>query len=340
MVKKIFFLSLFTLMASAQIVVEKVRQEPIGHIYHTSAEVIEPGSVRYEVAVPVDAVIERYFVKEGERVVKNQKIAIARSKTVANWSSRYLAKKKELASWQKRYDQAHKLYKERLLTLQRFESIRTKLAEIKSEIAELESKLAIIGLTHITKPISQFTLHAFSNGRIDEILVSSKSSVAANTPIVSIVRTQGVSLLVYLPIDIALSLHRPKALFTLAKATYPVEFIHVMPKVDKETMQARLLFSLPKSAKVLVGAYGDCSLQLAPFSKKIFVRRSALTMLLGSWIVFVQENEEYEPRAVDIEDFWGEWAIVRGLKPGEKYVSKGVYILKSRLLKKMIGEEE
>ncbi len=340
MIKKIFFLSFLTLIASAQIVVEKVRQESMGYIYHTSAEVIELGSVRYEVTVPVDAVIERYFVKEGEKVVKNQKIAIVRSQTIANWSSQYLAKKKELFSLQKRYDQALKLYKDRLMTLQDFENIRTKLARIKSEVAELENKLEIVGLTHVTKPISQFTLHALSDGRIDKILVSPKSSIAANTPIVSIMRTQGASLLAYLPIDIALSLHRPKALFTLAKATYPVEFIHVMPKVDKETMQARALFALPKDAKVLVGAYGDCSLQLAPFSKKIFVRRSALTMLLGSWIVFVQENKEYEPRAVDIEDFWGEWAIVRGLEPGEKYVSKGVYILKSRLLKKMIGEEE
>ncbi|GEM_PF-4599792 len=340
MIKKSLFIVLLALSAFAQIVVEKVRQEPIGRIYHASAEVIELSSVRQEVVLPVDLVIERYLVKEGQKVAKDQRIAIARSKTLTSWSNRYIAKKKELASLQRRYKQAAKLYKERLITLGQFEAIRTKLAKVKSTLSELREKLAMIGIQPSMRPIQEFAIRSKAEGRIDTILVPPHTSIAANRPIATIVRTQGLSLLVYLPLDIALSLKRPKALFRLARSTYPATFVQLMPKVDKETMQARALFVLPKDAKLLVGAYGDCAVQLKPTSKKILVRRSALTMLENGWAIFVKEKEGYEPRAVDVEDFWGEWAIVRGIEPGIEYVREGVYILKSRLLKEMIGEEE
>ena len=340
MVKKSLLVAFMALVASAQIVVEKVRQEQVGRIYHASAEVVELSSIRQEVVLPVDAVIERYLVKEGQKVAKKQKIAIARSKTVTTWSNRYIAKKKELESLYRRYNQAAKLYKEHLITLQRFEAIRTELANAKSSLAELKNKLALLGIQPTSHPIDEFAIRAQAEGRIDRILVPPHSSVAANTAIATIVRTRGLSLVVYLPLDIALSLKHPKALFTLAGATYPVEFMRVMPKVDSETMQARALFSLPKDAKVLVGAYGDCTLQLLPVQEKVVVRRSALTMLANGWAIFVKKGKEYEPQAVDVEDFWGEWAIVRGVQPGMEYVSEGVYILKSRLLKEMIGEEE
>jgi len=77
-----------------------------------------------------------------------------------------------------------------------------------------------------------------------------------------------------------------------------------------------------------------------PLAKTVVLPQSALQQIEGTWGVFVKEGEEAEFRPVRRgAELGGDVMVLSGLKPGERYVSKGAFILKAEL-GKGTGEHE
>ena len=340
MMNRILLLCLMSLALFADITIEKAKLKPIGQILKTSGQVVELPNQTQNVVTQIGGHIEKYFVKEGDSLKKGDKIALVRSLELGTLTSNYFALQAKIASLQKRLKAARKLNRQGLVTLNEFENLKVALSNAKQQLQALKLKLQTLGISHLTKPTDEFIVTAHTNGKVDKILVPVHSNVNANKVLAIIVAQRELYVVAYVPVDVALHLTKPRAIFSLAGLSYRTKFIRLLPKVDSETMQARVLFRLVKEHPVLIGAFGDMVLQTAPFTKKVVVKKSALTMIEGEWVVFVPKEKEFVPKVVKLIDFLGDEAVVEGLAPNEEYVSEGVYIIKSRLLKSQIGEEE
>ncbi len=155
-------------------------------------------------------------------------------------------------------------------------------------------------------------------------------------------------------------------------------YLYLLPKVDEETQRAQMLFWIESEKQpLLLNAFAEMEINLPPFKKYIAVKRTALTMFEGEWVVFVPaeegheehgEHEEhaehekheghgehgeesdhdehaehtekkpYEIRVVEPISRFGGYVAVKGIEPGEEYVADGVYFVKSLMLKSELGE--
>jgi len=107
---------------------------------------------------------------------------------------------------------------------------------------------------------------------------------------------------------------------------------------------------------------------LTPQEAQVMVKKSALTLFQGEWVVFVPKHHEeehhndkahehdededehakhaheadeeipYEAQVVEVIAYAGEEVAIKGIEAGTEYVSNGVYFVKSMLLKSALGE--
>jgi ABC-type Zn2+ transport system substrate-binding protein/surface adhesin len=157
----------------------------------------------------------------------------------------------------------------------------------------------------------------------------------------------------------------------VADKKYPAHFVQLLPTIDEETQRAKVLFMMMKNPKnILINAFTEMDISLAPFTEAVMVKKSALTLFQGEWVVFVEKEHEgeahegeeahghedhdeeehahgghkeheevpYLPKVVEIIAYNGDDVAVKGLKVDEEYVSDGVYFVKSMILKSSLGE--
>jgi len=169
----------------------------------------------------------------------------------------------------------------------------------------------------------------------------------------------------------------------IAGERYRCSFVQLLPDIDDETQQAQVLFWIEGNPKrLLLGAYVEISISLPPYEKRVAIKRTALTMMQGEWVVFVHKDQEdegredphhddhdgekslkssekgehgdeeehgdedgdehhelpYTPQVVEIISYSGEYVSIKGIDDGAEYVSEGVYLVKSKILKSSLGE--
>ncbi len=346
MIKKALLLSIVCIALFSH---ERVEKIALGKIYRTSAKVVVFKNQRQNIVAQIPGHVERYFVKDGDNVKSGEKIAKIKSFYLAQMSTKYLQLQSEIAILQKRLANAKKLYKKGLITYNNLANIKVKLQSLRSQFAALKLKLQILGITEISKPIEYFYLTSHANGIVQKIIIPVHANVDSQTPLVQIVSDESFFAEAYLRVADAMHLQDVQGEFYLGGFSYKAHFIKVMPEVDKQTLQAKILFQLESSRPLLIGAYGEMAIQSAPYREALAIKRSALTMLQGDWVVFVpkedkheheDEHEEldFEPRVVKVVEFWGKYAIIEGLKENQEYIDENIYIYKSRLLKESLGE--
>ena len=88
--------------------------------------------------------------------------------------------------------------------------------------------------------------------------------------------------------------------------------------------------------------YGDAELAVGGVRRAVHVSESAVQEVKGQTVVFVEKAPGlYDARAVETgRSMDGRVALLNGVTPGERVVTKGAFILKSQLLKKSLADEE
>jgi cobalt-zinc-cadmium efflux system membrane fusion protein len=116
---------------------------------------------------------------------------------------------------------------------------------------------------------------------------------------------------------------------------------YLSPSVDEHTRTATARVVLSNRAGWWrPGLFVEGRITVGESEAAILVPKSALQTLDGQTIVFIQENESFSPHPVEIGRVSETWAeILAGLVPGQKYVSKGGFVLKAELLKGAFGDE-
>lgn len=224
----------------------------------------------------------------------------------------------------------------------------------------------------------QFILYAHADGVVGEIFVPLHSNVDAEDKLMSIVNRNGYYAIAYLSIEDAMKVSdKTSGFVTVAKKKYPAHFVQLLPTIDEETQRAKVLFMMMENPKnILINAFTEMDISLAPFTEAVMVKKSSLSLFQGEWVVFVEKEHEeevhkgeeahehddhdkeaadedhdedeegeeeheeapYAANVVEIIAYNGDDVAIKGLKAGEEYVSDGVYFVKSMILKSSLGE--
>ena len=145
--------------------------------------------------------------------------------------------------------------------------------------------------------------------------------------------------------DIAVVKVGQEATFTVLP--YPQENFHgkvvlVGNEVESSsrTVEARLLVD-NADGRLKPGMFADVEILTTVLQDVLLISDGALQTDADNQIVFVaKDNNRFEKRVIKLgEEQEGRVQVLDGLKPGEKVVTSGSFILKSEMLKGELGEE-
>ncbi len=372
---KTLFLLLPLLVFSGPISMEHAQLKPLGKIVKTNAQITQLSDQKQKIVSRLPGHIEKYFVKTGEHIETGDKVALIESIDLSKMSAEYISLRQQGKAAKEQLATARTLYKKGLTSQNELNQNIIEIEDVLAKQNALESQMKSLGIdaSKLTEATDQFILYAHADGIVGEIFVPLHSNVDAQEKLMSIVNQNGYYAIAYLGLkDAMLVSNKTTGFVTVAEKKYPAHFVQLLPTIDEETQRAKILFIMMENPKnILINAFTEMEISLAPYTKAVMVKKSALTLFQGEWVVFVEtgheeeaHNEEevhghddhedndkekshdhnnheevpYEPKVVKIIAYNGDNVAIKGLEAGEEYVAEGVYFVKSMILKSSLGE--
>jgi hypothetical protein len=137
-------------------------------------------------------------------------------------------------------------------------------------------------------------LYAHASGVVGKLLVPLHSNIDAQTPLLTIVDQNAYYAVAYLGLKDALKIDAStKGWVKVAVKNFPARFVQLMPNIDTETQRAKVLFRVEKHPRVLLlDAFVEIGVAIAPQKERVMVKKSALSLFQGEWVVFVKKDHE------------------------------------------------
>lgn len=366
---------LFSMQSLAnEIKIEHASLKPLGKVIQTNAQITQLSGQKQEIVSRLSGHLEAYFVTPGQQVKEGDKTILIESIELSRMTAEHLALLEQSKAAEAQKNNTMKLYKKGLASQNDLSSVIIALEEIRSKQNTLSSQLKSLGIEpeELKSATDQLILYAHADGVVGEILAPLHSNVDAQTPLMTLVNQSDYYAVAYLAVDDAMQISKEtKGWLKVANKTYPSYFLQLLPNIDEETQRAKVLFQIEKSpSNLLFGSFAEMDISLAPFHDAVMVKKSALTLFQGEWVVFVEakheeadhheeksglnhekeanehdehddENEEapYIAKVVNIIAYAGEYVAIEGISAEEEYVSEGVYFVKSMMLKSSLGED-
>ena len=295
---KTLLLLLPILAFSTPISMEHAQLKPLGKIVRTNAQITQLSDQKQKIVSRLPGHIEQYFVKTGEHIKKGDKVALIESIDLSKMSAEYIALRQQGKAAKEQLATAKKLYKKGLTSQNELNQNIIEIEDVLAKQNALESQMKSLGIdaSKLTGATDQFTLYAHADGVVGEIFVPLHSNVNAEDKLMSVVNQNGYYAIAYLGLEDAMKVSdKTTGFVTVADKKYPTHFVQLLPTIDEETQRAKVLFMMMKNPKnILINAFTEMDISLAPFTEAVMVKKSALTLFQGEWVVFVEKEHEGE----------------------------------------------
>ncbi|WP_457594284.1 efflux RND transporter periplasmic adaptor subunit [Hydrogenimonas sp.] len=310
---KILFSILFAAAVSLQasdIVIEKSTLRSFGKQLHVNAKIVQLSNQRQQIVSRLGGHLEKYYVEPGKKVKKGDKIAQIQSLELSRMSAEFIALGKKLEAARARLESTESLYKKGLASGHDLNREQIALASIEAERNAVASQLASLDIdtASLKKPTDTLVIRAHADGLVSRLLVPLHTNLSAQTPIISLVQSSGYYAIAY--IGVAEALKMPKKVEGRLKIDgigFKCRYLYLLPKVDEETQRAQMLFWIESEQQpLLLNAFAEMEINLPPFETYVAVKRTALTMFEGEWVVFTPAHEEEEHGAHEEHEEHGE----------------------------------
>ncbi|MBC7364323.1 MAG: efflux RND transporter periplasmic adaptor subunit [Candidatus Aminicenantes bacterium] len=299
-----------------------------------------PGEIKfnprgyYRLSSPVAGRVEQLLVFEGDRVTRGQNL-------VKLFSLPYLEALTELKLAYQRWQRLDELqHDEKQMAWSLVLSARNKLKLLRLEDKDIDELLRQPSEDQL------YCLKSPIHGQVISRQVVTGEQVEVGTVLMDIASTDRLWAEIFIQEkDLARVTEGTEAL--LRVQAYPdLEFKgqvnYLGPIVDESTrlVKGRLELDNP-SGLLKTGMYAEVVL-LGQEIKTLAVPEEAIQEVYGRKVVFVSEQGgKFKARPVEVGEEIAGWVpMLKGLKEGEKYVSRGAFIIKSELLKSTFGEDE
>lgn len=306
-----------------------------------------------QVVPKVTGVVREVRKSLGSHVKAGEVLAVIDSRELADTRAAFLAAREQsalaLATFQRKEDLLH----DKVASQQAYQEAKELLAVAKIAEHTAEQKLLTMGVpaqelrnlsrhplesSHPKDYLSHYEITAPFSGTILERHITLGEALEPNIAIFQLgdLSTVWADLNVY-PKD--LPLLRTGQIVTISVSETGLKaqgkIIHVQPLINEETRRTFARVELDnRDGRWQPGLFVNGSVQAGVVEVSLRIARAALQNIGGETVVFVQEEDGFEPRPVTVgrgDD--NQVEITAGLKPGERYVEIGSFILKSELEK-------
>ncbi|PZP54442.1 MAG: efflux RND transporter periplasmic adaptor subunit [Azospira oryzae] len=307
---------------------------------------IQPNQDRlFHVAPRAAGRITQVFARLGDRVKRGQVLATLDSIEVGQAHSVYLQAESELSLAQANFERAQRLHAEQIIPEKDYLRARADYETALAKARAAADRLRLLGVAPAKTAQAQsvFPLRSPYAGTVIE-----KHAVLGELadPKESLFTIADLSI-VWIEANLAekdLGKVRVGAPARVSVAAYPDEVFegrvtYVSSVMDKETRTVRARVEVPNpDDRLKAQMFATVAIESKTRTKVMLIPKDAVTLLQGQPIVFVEEREGFEPRAVRLgESTAGGVVVHEGLKEGDTVVVSGAYTLKSLMLKSQLG---
>ncbi len=284
-----------------QITMAHAVKKPLGKIVRTNAQITQLSDQKQKIVSRLPGHVEKYFVTTGQQVKKGDKVALIESIALSKMSATYVALRQQAKAAREQLSTAKSLYKKGLTSQNDLNQMIIEIEDVLSRQSALASQMQSLGIkaSELTTATDQLTLYAHADGIVGQIFVPLHSNVNAEDPLMSIVNQSAYYAIAYLGMDDAMKVDQKTTGFvSVAGKKYPAHFVQLLPTIDEETQRAKVLFMMIKNPKnMLINAFTEMDISLAPFTEAVMVKKSSLSLFQGEWVVFTEtehKGEEHE----------------------------------------------
>jgi len=288
-----------------QITMDHAVKKPLGKIVRTNAQITQLSDQKQKIVSRLPGHVEKYFVTTGQQVKKGDKVALIESIELSKMSAAYVALKQQAKAAREQLATAKSLYKKGLTSQNDLNQMIIEIEEVLSKQSALASQMQSLGIkaSALTTATDQLTLYAHADGVVGQIFIPLHSNVNAEDPLMSIVNQNGYYAIAYLGMNDAMKVDQKTTGFvSVAGKQYPAHFVQLLPTIDEETQRAKVLFMMMENPKnILINAFTEMDISLAPFTEAVMVKKSSLSLFQGEWVVFTETAHEDEAHDAEEE---------------------------------------
>lgn len=218
----------------------------------------------------------------------------------------------------------------------------TEVEHIKDELRALDAPLPNES-SSAHHDISAIELRAPISGTVIERLANPGAGFEANKPLLTLANTKQLWVIASVPEGkiSSIKLGMPaRVRFEGRVLNGKVNYID--PRLNEDTRTGRVRVEIANDDnKVKVGSFVEVAFSPSGTVAGTFIPSEAIQTIADRSVVFVEKNKnEFEPRDVVAGEQLGTLVAVKsGLERSDRIVSKGAFLLKSKLLKNQLGEE-
>jgi cobalt-zinc-cadmium efflux system membrane fusion protein len=289
----------------------------------------------------------------GDRVEKGETIAVIDSRELGEAKSRYLVavEREKLANYN--FERVQRLWEAQTVAEKEFLTAKKTYLEEKIELTSAARKLIALGLSkqdlsdlsnENDSTLTHFVIRAPFAGVITKkhLAQGEWAKEDAEIYVIADLSAVWVEVIVYAK-DID-SVHLGQKA-TVKTDSYDLEAVgkvsYVGPLVGEDTRTAKARIVIPNThGRWRPGLFAKVELVRHNASRPLVVRNEAIQPHKNRSVVFVQYDDQYEARPVTVGESNDQFSeILRGLSPGENYVTRNSYVLKAEMGKAGMSHE-
>ncbi len=290
----------------------------------------------------------------GDHVEKGETMAVIQSRELADAKSAYLAARERLNLAKLAFKREETLWKKKISSQQDYLNAKQALANAKIEMRSSAQKLLALGfsprdLEHLknggSKNLAAYEIRSPISGTVIEKYISLGEAVDSYGRLYQVadLSTVWVDLDVYQK-DLAKIKKGLTAMIFAADGLFYAKGTigYVGPILSEQTRTAIARIVLEnRDGNWRPGLFVTALVEIGQKKAHVRVRKSAVQEMDGRKWVFVETDKGFSPREIVTGDADYEYVeVLSGLRPGERYVSKGASILKFELQKESFGSDE
>ncbi len=309
------------------------------------AEIALNNDKKAHVVPRVPGVVRSVEKTLGDKVRAGEVLAVIHSRELADFKAAYLAAREKITLVETLFDREKNLWEEKITAEQEYLRAKRDVADARIELRSAEQKLHALGF-------SEDYLETLPNAPEESYIVYEITAPIDGT-IVEKHITMGEMLrddsepFVIADLDdvwVNVNIHQKdlprikqgqKAILKTEHNRGEGIVSYVSSVVDENTRTALARIILPNdSGQWRPGTFATAEISVEEFVSKVVVPKDSIISLEGKSLVFVQAAQGYQAQQVQPGRMNSEYVeIVSGLEPGQTYVAKGAFTLKSEMTK-------
>ncbi len=314
--------------------------------------IVAPGTVSAnnyklaDVTTLVDAVVEKRYVRLGDKVKAGQRLVALSSSALAQAQADYLRAEGLYQTAKLDVERLEGLVKDKIVSQARFQQAQSNLQSAKAELAAARAALSAYGMRNKdiqklpeAKNYGQLILRAPASGTVIADDFRLGQHIAAGSRLLQIVDESTVWVEVKLAQHQAAGIHIGDKAMVMLKSSpgaYAAKVINIDHRLDSvtRTVGVRLQAQNPED-RLHPGMFVTTEIETGHGKASLLIPEEAVQRQGSELIVFIEEEPgHFERREVEVgKASFGLVPVLRGIKSGESVVVKGAFTLASELAK-------